>query len=342
MSKNDSWGNSLNANLQHQINLYVDNIKRLYGYGINLTEFHIFNVLLKELCGTYQFKTKNKSLLLQENKFFYNLFFWGMVGLYYNKSKDKFIICRVNSIKLNEFSELVSVDIFRADNYYNTSTVNNDKVITLKNNELDNFILVCLDISNEPFMIKYGWIATNFIKMFNRYMTSTGLKNKPFFIHKNTTQEKIWKAFVDSVKNDDEPWITLENPEISNSNDTSSALLEKPFIIEEFKKLDNSFIDIEDVIKFWKFAKDLIGMNANTSQKKERVISTELEDAELNTILMNEVEMKNFRLLENELKEKFNIDLKVLKTKDVYGLQHEENKKVENESMLDEGDNVNE
>lgn len=336
----DSWGNSYNNNLKHQIDLYVDNIKRLYGYDIDLNQFHIINVLLKELCGTYQFETTHKSLLRQENKFFFNLYFWGMVGLWYQPKEDEFIICRVNNIILDPYSRIKSIDVSYANNYYNTSEINNGKIVKLSGKLLDNFILVMLDITNEPFIIKFGWIATEFISIYRKYIKSLELKNKQFFIHKNSSQEPIWKEFLNSIKDDNTPFITLTNPEIStNYGESSNSLLEKPFVIEEFKKLADSFINIEDVIKFMKFAKDLIGMNANTSQKKERVISTEMEDAEINTLLMNEVELKNLRNMERELKERFNIDLKILKTKDVYGMQHEENNKVENESIVDEVEN---
>lgn len=339
---NQSWGNSFNGNMNAMIKVGVDDSKRkeLKYFSDDINQFQLSLILLRELCGTYKFKTENEELLKLENNFFFNLYFWGIVGLWYDQAKQKFRLVKIMNLEADEFGDVIKCQVQKADTAYvfAPSYVQNDgTIIELRKNELENLIICRLDITSEPFIVKYGWMTKEFISIFDAYKSTLELRAKGFFIFKNNNQEQVWNDFKNSMKDMKTPWITITNPQILGNND-ASMLMEKPFAIEQFQKQASGYVEIEEVIKFWKFAKDLIGMNAATSQKKERVISSEMEESEVNTQLMGEVEMKNFRIFSKELKNKCGIDLEIIKTKDEFQ-ERNISKHLENESIVDEGVN---
>ncbi len=345
MSKKQSWGNSFNGNFNQELNYNVDNIKRSLSITNqqDLNEFNINIILLRELCGTYKFETDHASLLAQENKFWFNLYFYGIVGLWYFNEEDKFVVARVTNIKRNMFNEVTSVDLYPANTSYlfAPDTVDdNYKKFTLTDKKLNNVFIVLLDITAEPFLIRYGWMAKTFKEIYDSYMSSLDLRNKGFFLWKNSNNDQLWTDFETSLKDKSKPYIVFTAPEIATTNDNESAnsLLEKPFKMEQFNKNADELIGMDELIKYWKFAKDLLGMNANTSQKKERVISSELDEADVNTILMSECEMRNFNVLSKELKERVNISLTIKKTKEEEMPEKDISGHLENESIIDEGE----
>ncbi len=313
--------------------------KDFYKQTRKLTEHMINMLLIKELCGTYQFQTENEYLLKNENLAWWTLFFYGRVG--FIKQEDKIAIVRILNFEYDAFGDLTgNVKCVPAKILFDfTKTeddVNEDEILEIPAEYIN---VLILDNNFATFWERYGWVSEEFIAIWNQYLNSLILKNKTMLLKVGTKQQKILEQFEADLLNPEKLWVCLYSPKVLANLETDASVAgEKPVEVQEINK-NFAGVEIEDVLKFWKSTRDMLGFNASSSVKKERLISTEAEEAENNTNLMAEVEMRNFRTLERDFKSKFNIELKILKTMEVNNLQREENANSSNEQI--EGDNQN-
>lgn len=349
MAKKNSFGLPWNATRIHQTS--VNNYEKIFSKELTFVEKdknnkiidelneHILNhLLLKELAGTYLFKTDNKDLIRQENVFFYNLFFYGRIGVL--KLDDRFIVCRINFAKYNKFKEVESANVKIANILFDFNNDNSDdKDIDVKGNDI---VIFSLDNNMYNFYMRYGWISKEFMNHYKIYLKSIAQSNKNFLVYSNTKNQDLIKQIFNDIENPETSYIHVPNPKFDGDfSEDASKVLEKDFLIEDIKK-EGGFMEIETIIKFWKFAKDIIGMNANTAQKKERLVSTEVEDANINTNLLAQVEMKNFKIGCDELKEKFGVQLEILKSVDELDLNPEDSNKANNDFDGNDKGEINE
>lgn len=348
MNKKDSFGLPFNGTKTHQIS--VDTYDKIFskeltfvdknenGVIVNRLDTTILNhLLLKELAGTYTFKTNDKDLLRQENIFFYNLFFYGRIGI--AKINNRYIVVRINDARFNEYKELISANVKIANILFDFSNENNDRDININGNDL---VIFNLDNNMFNFYMRYGWLSKEFINHYEIYLKSIGLSNKSFLVYSNTKNSKLIKEIFNDIEDPTKSYIHIPNPKFDgNFSEDASKALEKDFLIEDVKK-EGGFMEIETIIKFWKFGKDILGMNANTAQKKERLVSTEVEDASINTNLLANVEMKNLKIGCFELKEKFGLQLEIVKTIDELDLNPKNSSKANNDFDGNDNGEVNE
>ncbi|MDK2819807.1 MAG: hypothetical protein KFW07_03145 [Mycoplasmataceae bacterium] len=316
--KNNNWGNPFNANRQAKISEGVNQtIHSDIFFKNELSEFGVMNILLRELSGTFSFNENCPEWLLNiENTFWWNLMFYGRVGIL-QYAENKFIVVNVNNV-LTSYQKIKEVWCSPARIQFEQQSANVDpkqqKQYVLR--DMNKIVVINNDVTSEFFQLKFGWFINNFLSIHKKYFLGLQIKQKKMGIYFNTKTSSIITALENSFS-DDKPYITLQAPKVENDiTKSATKAMESNFVIEQFNFPSDGYIGLEEVIKYWKYGKDILGMNENINDNKERVISTEVEDSKENTILMEVSSMRNFKIFSREMKQKFGIEVKVEKTTD--------------------------
>ena len=314
---NKSWGNPFNANYSAKISEGVN--KAIHSdvfFKAELTEFGLMNILLRELTGTYSFNEETEDWLLdKENVFWWNLMFYGRVGIL--KIHDKFLVVNINNLEY-KYQEVVEVACSPARIQFEQQSANvspNQKKSYIVKN-MDDIVIINNDVTSEFFQLKFGWFIKNVMELHTMYWESTKMKLKKIAVWYNTKNKQVITDLDQSLK-DNSPMIRFTNPKISNDISKSAAsAIETNFQMEKLDFPNDGYIGLEDVVKYWKFGKDILGLNENVNDKQERVISTEVEEERTNTELMEVSSMRNFRKFTRDMLKKFNVNVNVIKTTD--------------------------
>jgi hypothetical protein len=140
------------------------------------------------------------------------------------------------------------------------------------------------------------------------------MRIKKIAVHTNTKNSSVIKEFENSL-NDNSTFINFQSPSIyGDLMNNSQSAMDQNFKIDILPFKNDEYISIADVYRHLKFCKDIIGMDENSSDTKERVVSTELEDGQTNTIQIAESKMRNFRKFSRDMKTNFGVIVEVKKT----------------------------
>ena len=319
MKKGKSWGNSFNSARAARISEGVSNaIHSDIFFKEGLTEFGVMNVLLRELAGTYSFEEAEDWLMDLENTFWWNLMFYGRVGIF-QYTPGEYIIVNVNNI-VYSYQKISEVYITPASIIFEQQSSNIDpkqkKSWKLTGKHLDNIVVISNDVTSEFFQLKFGWFIHGILELNEMFWASTRMKMKKLAIWYNSKNEDVIQDLEESF-NDGSPYIKMTNPMIINDiSKNAASAMEHPFTIEKLDFPADGYLGLEDLIKYIKFGKDFLGMNEKVNDMKERVVTTEVEDGESNTQLMAEPAMRNFAKFSRDMKTKFGLTVKVKKTMD--------------------------
>ena len=340
MENKKNWGNPYNANYSAKIGDDVN--KQIHSSSFfedkdELDKFAVTNILLRELCGTYKFETEDKKFKKFQNTFWWNINFYGRVGIY-KIDEDNIIVVNVSNT-VYTYDKLVEARITPARISFSQAAMSYTlptKSILVKGKSIENLVVVSNDITSEYFYIKYGWFVDRNVANYKKYVTSTEMKNKKLAVFSSTNNQTIIKSLDESFRNS-KPYIEFKSPLIAGdiTKDAKSAM-ETNYKMEKLDFPSDSYMGIHDVMAYWKWGKDILGMNENSSDTKERVISTEIESSTLNTLQIEETQLRGFEVFTDEIKEQFGIDLTIKRVKD-------EQPKIENsEQAFTQGVNENE
>ncbi len=311
-----NWGNSFNSNYSAEIGDVVNQKVHSSSFFLDkgLSEFALTNIFLNELSGTYKFNTEDNDLLDVENMFWWNLIFYGRVGIY--KIDDQLVVMNISNITW-KYNKVVKAEISPAVITFNQSTLNNQtpqEVMVIEGEDLKNLVITFGDITSEYFIIKYGWIIKSTLDLWEKYQASNQMRIKKIAVHTNTKNSSVIKEFENSL-NDNSTFINFQSPSIyGDLMNNSQSAMDQNFKIDILPFKNDEYISIADVYRHLKFCKDIIGMDENSSDTKERVVSTELEDGQTNTIQIAESKMRNFRKFSRDMKTNFGVIVEVKKT----------------------------
>ena len=316
--KGKSWDLPFNSARQSRISEGVnDALHSDIFFKEGLTEFAVMNILMRELSGTYKFADVTEDRLLDlENTFFWNLMFYGRVGIYEYKPKE-YVIVNISSITY-EYQKITKVWCAPAIIQFEQQSAQVDpqqkKWFVLS--DMSKIVVISNDVTSEFFQLKFGWFIRGILNLNDMYWASTTMKLKKIAIWYNSKNKRVIDDLETSLK-DNETFLKLTSPKIHNNimKDASLAL-EAPFTIEKLDFPTDNYLGLEDLIKYYKWGKDLLGMNEKVNDMKERVVTTEVEDGKTNTELMAVSTMRNFEKFTRDMKSKFGINVNVVKSVD--------------------------
>lgn len=175
----------------------------------------------------------------------------------------------------------------------------------------------CVIIKANPhgFSLWFLWnqIITDNIELMEIYLTNAKLNVKKLQYIVNNESVSIADEEIKSILDYKSPVLKTINPITKmKSGDIREASGEQNTLTP--LELSNGSYHFEDVVNHWVFESNLMGLFADEYHKKERNTAGENEFTQANTILLHNVILREFKKAEEEIKEKFNINVEFYKT----------------------------
>ena len=271
----------------------VDEITNITG-GLGLI---IKQQIHKELMGEWRFETTSKSLINQQNKFWYYLIQNQRIAVL--KLGEDYIFLNPIDIKLDIYGNPKGNIILQT----RPSMDGTQSTVKQFVRQAKNVVIINWDILFYGFLISFKWVWEIVEYLVKLSISAYTMRNKKMVIYQRTDNDSIAKRLQKSLKSSD-PYIFVEDPKaVAGEIHERNGAVGKIAVLDELSGYgDNSGIQISDIIDFINFAKDMMGMNSYTAHKKERLITSEVDSQFYNTIAMRQNHLTELSIAEERLK----------------------------------------
>ena len=292
----------------------------------NSRYFLRFIQLLNQIISFFKIETDNEEILKRQNAIFESCYVNGFTVLTFKNNKVQ-IWSIAGDCKFDINGDLEFVDVI--------------PYIEFGNKQVNNFVEPIRLKGNECVVIKSGWFGLSLLvitsKLINDnvdlmeiYLTNSKLNIKKLLMIINNEAEQIVNEEIQSILDPKSPIIKSINPisKYKENNDIREVSGEQN-IIQTLDLSNSGGNGFEDVKNHWVFETNLMGFFADEYHKKERVSAGENEISQANTILIHETLLREWKKAEIEIKQKFNINVKFVKT---FAFDNDDNEKENKEN----------
>lgn len=190
----------------------------------------------------------------------------------------------------------------------------------------------CVIIRANPhgFSLWFLWnqIINDNIELMEIYLTNAKLNVKKLQYIVNNESVSIANEEIKSILDYKSPVLKTINPVTKfRQGDIREMSGEQNILLP--LDLSSGNYHFEDVVNHWVFESNLMGLFADEYHKKERNTQGENEFTQANTVLLHTVILREFKKAEQEIREKFGVDIEYFKTMELTVENNEEEQESE-------------